>query len=168
MALSPFDETLRDALIEAFGDTKFGMLGIVGAHDHMQPMTHYFDAETMTLRFITASDTELVGEIGQGATARFTLTTRDGTFYACIHGPIRQSEDREALDAIWSPAAAAWFEGGRDDPKITLLEMPIREAAIWTVTDSSLKFGVEMLRANVAHDTPDVGRHGILRLAEAA
>jgi general stress protein 26 len=59
--------------------------------------------------------------------------------------------------------AAAWF-AGRDDPDLMLLSMPMREAEVWTSTDSTLHFGIEIVRASIDPDRmPDVGSHEVIR-----
>ncbi|MBY6153225.1 pyridoxamine 5'-phosphate oxidase family protein [Vannielia litorea] len=158
-------EALRKALFDALDDERTGMLAISDRASHAQPMTHYFDENARVLRFITASDTGLARDIGTGAQAHFTLTTRDREVYACMSGPIIVSEDRALLEDLWSPAAAMWFEGGIDDPKVALLEMPLHEAAVWTVDANALQFGIEMLRANLGDHTPDLGDHAVINLA---
>ena len=45
-----------------------------------------------------------------------------------------------------------------------LLSMPMREAEVWTSTDSTLHFGIEIVRANIDPDrVPDVGAHEVIR-----
>ncbi|SIN86455.1 pyridoxamine 5'-phosphate oxidase family protein [Vannielia litorea] len=158
-------EALRRALFDALKDERTGMLAISDRDSHAQPMTHYFDEEARTLRFITANDTGLARDVGSGAQAHFTLTTRDREVFACMSGPITASEDRAKLEELWSPAAAMWFEGGIDDPRVLLLEMPLNEAAVWTVDANALQFGIEMLRANLGDHTPDLGDHAVINLA---
>ncbi|MCO6382531.1 pyridoxamine 5'-phosphate oxidase family protein [Oceanicola sp. 502str15] len=156
---------LRKALFDALEDERTGMLAINDRDSHAQPMTHYFDKNARALRFITASDTGLARDVGTGAQAHFTLTSRDGQVYACMTGPIVASEDRALLESLWSPAAGMWFEDGIDDPKVLLLEMPLREAAVWTVDANALQFGIEMLRANLGEHKPDLGDHAVIDLA---
>ncbi|MGH1416635.1 MAG: pyridoxamine 5'-phosphate oxidase family protein [Geminicoccales bacterium] len=158
-------ESLRTALFDALEDERTGMLAISDRNSHAQPMTHYFDKDARMLRFITASDTGLARDVGTGAQAHFTLTTSDREVYACMSGPITASDDRNKLEDLWSPAAAMWFEGGIDDPKVLLLEMPLHEAAVWTVDANALQFGMEMLRANLGEHTPDLGDHAVISLA---
>jgi general stress protein 26 len=67
------------------------------------------------------------------------------------------------VDQVWNPVVAAWF-AGRDDPDILLLSMPMREAEVWSSTESRLHFGLEIVRANLdpSHE-PDVGTHDVIR-----
>lgn len=159
-------DKLRDALFDALEDQRTGMLGVQGAPSHMQPMTHYTDDKAHVLRFITARDTDLAREIGTSGTAHFTVTSKDT--YACMKGTIRPVDDRATLESLWSPAADMWFEGGIDDPSVLLLEMPLDDAAVWTVDANALQFGIEMIRANLSEDhQPDLGDHGIVPLRAA-
>ena len=158
-------EALRKALFDALKDEKTGMLAVNDRGGHAQPMTQFFDPDTRTLHFITSRDTDLAKDIGTGAQAHFTLTTRDREVYACMTGPISPVERPELLEQLWSPAVGMWFEEGLEDPKVQLLEMPLSEAAVWTVDANALQFGMEMLRANLGEHRPDLGEHGVISLA---
>ncbi len=167
--LDDFHDSPSDVLWQQLEDLRAGLLGIEGAQDHMQPMSHFADAEHGKLWFITSDETDLVRQVGTGGQAHFCITSKDQDFYACLNGAIRQSEDTAKLDALWSPAAAAWFERGRDNPHICLLEMTLAEAAVWATTDSALTVGFEMLKANLDSDaTPDVGAHKVIAFPHAA
>lgn len=158
----------EEQLFDHLGGLRAGMLGVEGAGQHMQPMSHFLDREGRALWFITSAETDLVRAVGQGATAKFTVTSEDQDYFACLMGTLTQSQDSAKLDELWSPAAAAWFEQGRDDPRVTLLHMPLREAAIWASTGSALKFGLQIAKAQVTGETPDVGEHVVLNFRDAA
>ncbi|NVK47150.1 MAG: pyridoxamine 5'-phosphate oxidase family protein [Rhodobacteraceae bacterium] len=167
--LDEFREDPAHMLWQELGELRAGMLGITGAHDAMQPMSHFQDAAAGKLWFITSDETDLVRHVGTGDQAQFCVTSQDQSFFACLTGAIRQSTDRAKLDELWSPAAAAWFEGGRDNPHVCLLEMTLSEAALWASTGNPLAVGYEMLKANMASDTtPDVGEHVVIAFPHAA
>ncbi len=156
-------------LFDELDRVRAGMLGVRGADDHMQPMSHFLDRDARTLYFITSSDTDLVKEIGTAADARFCLIGKDHDFHACLTGPLAVSNDKAKLDELWSSVAAAWFEGGRDDPRVTLLEMPIAEAAVWSSTGNPVSFAWEIARSNMNEEhTPDVGVHKVIDFRRAA
>ncbi len=48
------------------------------------------------------------------------------------------------IDRLWNRYVAAWFEGGKDDPKLCLLRFDPAEAEIW-LDASSIVAGVKML-----------------------
>jgi general stress protein 26 len=45
---------------------------------------------------------------------------------------------------LWNPFAAAWYEHGKDDPKLALLRFDAERAEIW-LDGSSLVAGVKAL-----------------------
>lgn len=48
------------------------------------------------------------------------------------------------IDRLWSPFVGAWFDGGKDDPKVTLLRFDAEHAEIW-LNEHSLMTGMKML-----------------------
>lgn len=151
------------------GRTRAGMLWIEGAGQHPQPMTHFTDDDEGRLWFITASDTDLVGALGHGATARFTVVSDKRDYHASLVGALQVSEDDDKLAELWSLPVAAWFEKGLEDPKVTLLRFVPREAAVWS-SEASVLVGIKMIRAAMSEGIshPDVGEHHVLELNTAA
>jgi general stress protein 26 len=45
---------------------------------------------------------------------------------------------------LWNRFVAAWFEGGKDDPKLQLIRLDAERAQIW-VDASSMVAGVKLL-----------------------
>ena len=48
------------------------------------------------------------------------------------------------IERLWNPFVAAWYEGGKDDPKLVLLRLDAERAEIW-LDGSRLVAGVKML-----------------------
>ncbi len=135
-----------------------GMLGIEGSHMHMQPMAPNADPKTKTIWFYTKADTDLVKALGAGAHAHFCVVGKNHDYHACLAGRLEVSNDRAKIDEFWSAVTAAWYEHGKDDPLLTLLALRVDDAEIWASTDSSLKFGWEIAKANLNDEKmPDVG-----------
>ena len=166
------DETAeaKARLWDKLEDSRTGMLWVADAHQHPQPMTHFADPEAESVWFITSSDTDLVAAIGHGAAARFTVQSPGDGFHASLTGSLVTYDSAEKLDELWSFAAAAWFEKGRDDPKVTLLRFSPREASVWMSEGNPVVVGVKMMRAAMSEGEshPDVGEHHVLHLNLAA
>lgn len=166
------ERTRMDAagqLFDEIGRVHAGMLGIASSSQHPQPMSPHLDREARALYFLTSRETDLVGAVGQGAQAEFTIIGKDHDFFASLQGPIAVSESREKLEQVWNGIAGAWFEGGMDDPRVTLLEMPLAEAAIWSSTGNPVAFAWEIAKSNMASDkTPDLGEHRVIDFRNAA
>jgi general stress protein 26 len=64
--------------------------------------------------------------------------------FAAVHGKLSLDNDREAIERLWSPLVAAWFEKGKDDPKVALLRFDPSNAEIWQ-NEVSIVAGARML-----------------------
>ncbi|MER5172593.1 pyridoxamine 5'-phosphate oxidase family protein [Thioclava kandeliae] len=153
----------KETLIKQAKALRAGMLGVQGSTQHMQPMTHYPDWDAGEIWFITSKETDLVKQLPPDAMAHFCLMGGDQDFQACLSGMLSEVNAPQKLEELWSPIAAAWFEGGKEDPNITLLRMTLREAALWGSSSSALKFGIEIAKANMKDEhLPDVGTHKVI------
>lgn len=157
------DADARERLFDELERCRAGMLGIQCENARFRPMSHFTDRSKAVLHFLTSRKSDVAAEIGLGDQAFFCLMDEPNGFYASLAGSIRQSEDKAKVDELWSPTTAAWFSG-RDDPDLVLLEFTLREAEIWTSTDSSVQFGFEIARANLSTEArPDVGSRRAIR-----
>ena len=122
------------------------MLGLDGAEDgHARPMTAQFEQEGGPIWFFTASDNALVETLGgAGKRAIASFASKGHDLFATVHGTVRVDTDRAVIDRLWNPFAAAWYEGGKDDPKLRLLRLDPDKAEIW-LDGSSLVAGVKAL-----------------------
>ncbi len=156
----PADTDHLDTLFYQAEQLRFGMLGIEGVGQHMQPMSHHMDRADQAIWFISSADTDLVQAILPSRMTQFCLVSPDGAFQACISGRLSVSDDEAKLDELWSFASAAWFEGGRRDAKVRLLRLAMEQASVWVSTSSSLTFGIEMLKSAILKDRqPELGDH---------
>jgi general stress protein 26 len=122
------------------------MLGLNGVDDgHARPMTAQMDGdEGGPIWFFTSSDNDLVKQIGRHRRAIATFASRGNDLFASIHGNLHIDGDRAVIDRLWSRFVAAWFKGGKDDPKLVLLRLDPDRGEIW-LDDSSIFAGVKML-----------------------
>ena len=56
---------------------------------------------------------------------------------ATVHGRLSIDNDRATIDKLWNRYVAAWFEGGKDDPKLALLRLDAERAEIWVDASST-------------------------------
>ncbi|MEL6299574.1 MAG: pyridoxamine 5'-phosphate oxidase family protein [Pseudomonadota bacterium] len=132
-----------------------GMLAIEGSKEHPQPMAPQLDRERGQIFFFTKKSTDLARNVGEGRRAHFTIIGRDHDYHACCSGDLRVATERDLIDEHWSATVGAWFDG-KDDPELLLLQFTPLDAAVWASTSSSVVFGWEVLKANIANTEPDV------------
>lgn len=140
------DAEIESKFWSALKSSPFIMLGLDGARDgHTQPMTAITEQdESGPLWFFTSKDNGIVGTIGQSHRAIATYTAKGHDLWATIHGNLSVHTDRATIERLWNPHVAAWFEGGKDDPKIALLKLDTEKAQIW-LDGSSIVAAVQRL-----------------------
>ena len=160
---------LRRAVFEVLDGVRAGMLGLTGGGDGFQPMTHFTDADADAVWFISSTETALVQSLGLGEDADYVVISQDQSRHVSLRGKLYHLHDDRKLDQLWGPMVGAWFEGGRQDPRAALLRFDPEVAEIWASSTSTLKFGFEIIRANLdpAHQ-PDIGVKATVRFPAAA
>jgi len=121
------------------------MLGLVDAEEaHTRPMTAMVEGEGGPIWFFTARDTSIVEALAEGSRAIATFAAKNHALFAAIHGDLRIDNDRAVIEGLWNPFIAAWYQGGKDDPKLVLLRLDPDDAQIWE-NGSSLLAGIKLL-----------------------
>lgn len=147
----------RTQLFDAIDEIHAGMLGVSGSNLHMQPMAPQLDRNAETIWFFAKTDAEMTEAIKPGAHAHFCVVGKDHDYHACVSGPITVNLDPAKRDEYWNSVIEAWFDGGKDDPTLTMIALKMADAKIWASTDSKLKFGWEIAKANLTEDDPHIG-----------
>jgi len=149
----------EQALWDQLADVRDVLLGADGAGSHLQPMAPQADPLRKTVWFYTNQKTDLAVAALRSPKAKLGLVSNDRGFHASIDGVLSIHKDPATIEQFWSPVVAAWFPEGKDDPDLTLLSFKPDSAGLWASTDSAVKFGWEIAKANVTGHLPDVGYH---------
>lgn len=136
---------LEAKLWDALEDDRTVMLGLEGNDGgHIHPMTAMSENHHAPIWFFTSSDTELARQLASPRKGFATFASKDHELFATMHGTLQVDTDRAVVDRLWNRFTAAWFEGGKDDPKLRLLRFDATEAEVW-INEHSLLAGVKML-----------------------
>lgn len=132
---------------KALRDDMTLMLGLAGVEEgHSQPMTAQFDNEHAEgpIWFFTAKDTDLVRSMGENHRAVAHFVSKGHDIFASIHGELSLDNDRARIERLWNRFVAAWYPGGKDDPKLQLIRLDPEHAQIW-LNENSLFAGMKLL-----------------------
>ncbi|MFM9861066.1 pyridoxamine 5'-phosphate oxidase family protein [Pseudoxanthobacter sp. M-2] len=141
------DADLERKFWKALASDMTMMVGIDGVEDgHARPMTAQLDGDEDggPIWFFTSKDNGLVQALPSGNRAIATFTSKGHDLFASVHGKLAIEQDRAMVDRLWNSNVAAWFEGGKDDPKLVLLRLDAETAEIWADA-SSLVAGIKAL-----------------------
>jgi general stress protein 26 len=111
---------------------------------HMRPMTAQFEDDNGPLWIFTSIDHDIVQSVPHDRDGVATFVAKDHDLFAALHGPLAVDNDRAVIDRLWNRFVAAWYEGGKSDPKLALLRFDVARAEIWENT-SSLMTGAKAL-----------------------
>lgn len=85
--------------------------------------------------------------------------------YLTLHGTATVHTDRATIDAHWSALAGAWFDGGKDDPRVSIIAVKPLGGHYWeTRAGKLIAFAKMSYAALTGSDVNDGGREGELRL----
>ena len=142
----PTPVELETKFWKALKSDRTALLGLSrGGDGHAQPMTAQIEGdEGGPIWFFSASDVDLVKATGDGADGFLHFAAKGHDLFASVDGRLAIDNDRATIERLWNPFVAAWFEGGKDDPKLRLLRFEPGNAQIW-LNQNSLLAGVKML-----------------------
>jgi general stress protein 26 len=137
---------IEDKFWKALKSDMTVMLGIEDHGEDLQPMTAQLEGDDRRgpIWFFTSKETDLARDLGGGQAAVIAFAAKSHSLFATVHGDLVADNDRAMIDKLWTPFVAAWFEGGKDDPKLQLLRFDPSEAKIW-LNENSLFAGVRIL-----------------------
>lgn len=141
----PTPDELKDKFWKSVKSDRTMMIGLAGVDQaHTRPMTAILDGDEGPIWFFTSTDTELAQKVTAGGNAVATFADKGHDLFACVHGHLVHEADRSMVDRLWNPFVAAWYEGGKDDPKLVLLRFDPAEAEIWA-DGSGLVAAIKMM-----------------------
>ncbi len=130
----PSPGELREKLWKSLGSDMVVMLGLRGAKDgHKRPMAAQLrDTDPSTIWFFGDRTTELAEALAAGpGEAEACYSAKGHELFACLHGRLAIDNDRAVIDELWNPHVAAWYPGGKEDPKLVLFRYDPEHAEIW-------------------------------------
>ena len=136
---------------KALHDDRIVMLGLTGDDGHSQPMsaqTLHEDSTRGPIWFFTSKETDLARALGTSHRATLSFSSKAHQLFASLQGELTAGNDRAIIDRLWNRYIAAWFEGGKDDPKLLLLRFDPEHAHVW-LSENHLLAGVKLL---LGHD----------------
>ena len=140
-------------------DSPFLMVGLTGDDAHSEPMTAQLDKHADSeFWFYTKKD----NRIARGGPAMAQFVSKGQDLFACIKGRLTEETDPAVIDRYWNKQVEAWFDGGRDDPKLLMLRFDLDDAEIWESDRSATGLFKLLTGTRVTGD--EVGDHADVKL----
>ena len=115
-------------------DIKYTMMTTRNGENHLHscPMnTTETSIGAKEIWFIGHKPSETVDNIKQNPEVNLAYVTQESDKYLSISGTAELVEDEEKLNELWSVMYNAYFEQGKDDPKVQLIKVVPHGAEYW-------------------------------------
>ena len=116
-------------------DIKYTMMTTRTSEDHLHscPMnTTETSIGAKEIWFIGHTPSETVENIKTNPEVNLAYVSQDDKNYLSITGTAELVEDKEKLNELWSVMYNAYFEKGKEDPKVQLIKVTPHGAEYWS------------------------------------
>lgn len=115
--------------------------------------------------FISSTESVRNGNIARDPRVELTFQNEGKYEYLTLHGHATIHTDRATIDANWTRLADAWFDGGKDDPRVSIVSVRPIAGHYWeTKAGKLIAFAKMTYAALTGADVDDGGRDGRLTL----
>ena len=84
--------------------------------------------------------------------------------YISVHGSSEILFDKEVIKELWNPIVKTWFQGGVDDPNISVIKVTPDEAYYWDTKHGKMVSFLKIITGAITGKTMDDGVEGKLTL----
>lgn len=112
-----------------------------------------------TLWFISRRDSEKNRQVNDGSPVYLMYMDTGKQHYLTLSGTASVMVDKQKTEELWSPFIKAWFDGGKDDPDLTLIRVTPEEGHYWDTKSGKL---VYLIKVAIAAMTGKEGYDGTL------
>ncbi|SFC75546.1 General stress protein 26 [Parapedobacter composti] len=133
-------------------------------YPHAVPMSRQEVDENGHIWFLFSSESDTHAHLQQHNKLSLLYSDIKGYNFLSINGYGNISQDQSRIDSYWSKMLESWFEQGREDPRIRVLEVVPQEAHYWDNKTNKLVTFLKMAATAVSGAQLDIGRQGDLDL----
>lgn len=97
------------------------------------------------LWFFSSIDSTHNAHINADSRVQLNFANTPDMEFMTIYGTASISTDKDLIQRLWNPLVNAWFEGGQDDPNVSLICVQPAVAHYWDTEDGKLITMAKML-----------------------
>lgn len=128
-----------------------------------RPMAVQAVEEDGSFYFFSAASSNKNHELQQDAHVQLLFANGGSSEYLSVYGIAGISQDRAKIKELWNEYAKVWFQGGPDDPELTLIRIQPQSAYYWDTKHNKIVQWAKMAASLVTGKTMDDGVEGELK-----
>lgn len=155
------NDQLKD-LREKVKDVRFGMFTTLDPDGKLssRPMTSQQLDEQGNFWFFTSDVTGFVRHLTDHPNVNVSFSDLEDSLFVSIAGRAELTRDQAKIDELWSPLVSAWFDGGKEDPHLSLIKVHIDTAEYWDIHSSKMTQLYALAKSALTGKPPrDLGEH---------
>jgi general stress protein 26 len=110
--------------------------------------------------FLSAIDSHKNREIAADHRVQLFFSNTSNYEFLTVFGQASISQDRDKINVLWNDIAKAWFEEGKEDPRITVIKVVPHEGFYWDTKDGKLVSLIKIATSAVIGKTLNEGIEG--------
>ena len=114
--------------------------------------------------FMSLKDSHKNDEISSDPFTHLLFQAGAHSGFVNIYGISEISRDQAKIDELWSPFIKTWFQGGKDDPDITLIKVIPSEGYYWDTKHGTAVAFLKMAASVITGKTMDDSVEGALEV----
>ena len=155
------------SIADKIKDVKFGMLTTSDDTRTLasRPLTQQQVEADGRIWFFVSDEAGYTRDLLNNPQVNVSFVDTGDSLYVSVCGHAELLKDRAKAEELWSPLVQAWFPGGLDDPKLSLIKVTIQSAEYWDSSASKMMQFYEMAKSAITGEPPkDLGEHGRIDL----
>ncbi|GAB3423029.1 pyridoxamine 5'-phosphate oxidase family protein [Niabella aquatica] len=135
-----------------------------GDYPHAIPMSRQEVDEEGNIWFLFSSESETYHNLQNNKKVSLLYAHVGNYNFLSINGTAEISQDQARIDKYWNKMIGAWFEKGKEDPRIRVLKVIPAEAYYWDNKSNKLVTIMKVAASAITGQQLDIGREGELNL----
>src|SRR5690606_18598087 len=131
-------------------------------YPHAVPMSRQEVDENGHIWFLFSSESDTHQHLQRNDKVSLLFSDISNYIFLNINGKARISQDQGRIDKYWSNMVAAWFEKGREDPRVRALQVLAEEAQYWDTKSNKVMTLLKAAASGVSGKQMHIGTQGEL------
>lgn len=128
------------------------------------PMSRQEVDEQGNIWYLLSSESETYHNLEKNKNVSILFSDTSNFNFLSLNGQAEISQDQARIDKYWNKMVEAWFEKGKEDPRIRVLKVVPSEAHYWDNKTNKLVTMFKVLSSAVTGQKLDIGREGELNV----